>query len=162
MDPVDLEPVVASIVASMHTTITQAGATVNVGNLPDVRGDRNAIGQVFANLLGNAVKNLSPERPGVIEISATSDDPPVLAVKDNGIGIAEEYRHKIFKVFQQVHPERGRGEGMGLAIVRRIIERHGGRIWFESTPELGTTFFFTLSPAHTGGSRRNAAPGTAA
>jgi signal transduction histidine kinase len=71
----------------------------------------------------------------------------VFSIADNGIGIPDEYRKKIFQVFQHVHPSRGKGEGMGLAIVRRIIERHGGRIWFESAPNVGTTFFFTLAAA---------------
>jgi PAS domain S-box-containing protein len=146
MDPVDVRPLVADILASMHATVAASGATVDIGTLPMVRGDRNAIGQIFANILGNALKSLSPTRPGVIRIEAASDDPPVFAVRDNGIGIPEEYRKKMFQVFQHVHAAKGEGEGMGLAIVRRIVERHGGRIWFESTPDVGTTFFFTLAP----------------
>jgi signal transduction histidine kinase len=146
MDPVDVRTLVADILASMHATVTESGATVDVGPLPMVRGDRNAIGQIFANILGNALKSLSPTRPGVMRIEASSDDPPVFAIRDNGIGIPEEYRKKMFQVFQHVHPAKGQGEGMGLAIVQRIVERHGGRIWFESTPDVGTTFFFTLAP----------------
>jgi PAS domain S-box-containing protein len=145
-DPVDVRAVVQDILASMHTTITQAGATIELGHLPTVRGDRNAIGQIFANIVGNALKSLSPDRPGVVRIEASADDPPVFAIRDNGIGIPEEYRKKIFHAFQHVHSRRDRGEGMGLAIVRRIVERHGGRIWFESTHDVGTTFFFTLPP----------------
>jgi signal transduction histidine kinase len=79
----------------------------------------------------------------VIEISASADDPPVFAVRDNGGGIPVEYQPRIFHVFQHVHTSGPRGEGMGLAIVRRIIERHDGRIWFESRLGTGTTFFFT-------------------
>ena len=144
-EPVDVNAVVADIVSAMNSSVTAAGATVTVGPLPTVLGDRNAIGQVFANLLGNALKALDRGRQGVIEIAATQDQPPVFSVRDNGIGIAEEYRPKIFQVFQHVHGVPGRGEGMGLAIVRRIVERHGGRIWFQSTPGVGTTFFFTLA-----------------
>jgi signal transduction histidine kinase len=92
------------------------------------------------------LKSFDPQRPGVIDVSASSDDPPVFAVTDNGIGIAEDYRGKIFRVFQHVHAAQGRGEGMGLAIVRRIVERQNGRIWFESTPDVGTTFYFTVAP----------------
>jgi PAS domain S-box-containing protein len=144
--PVDVRSVVSDILASMHPAIAQANATVDVGPLPTVSGDRNAIGQIFANIVGNALKSLSPHRPGVIRIEASADDPPVFAIRDNGIGIPENYRKKIFQVFQHVHPGKG-GEGMGLAIVRRIVERHGGRIWFESVHDVGTTFFFTLAPA---------------
>ena len=114
--------------------------------LPVVSGDRNAIGQVFANLIGNALKSFDDDRAGVLEISASDANPPVFAVRDNGVGIPAEYQPKIFHVFQHVHRSRNRGEGMGLAIVRRIIERHGGRIWFDSHPGIGTTFFFTFAP----------------
>lgn len=146
-EPVDVAAVVADILSSMHTTINASGARIEVRPLPMVRGDRNAIGQVFANIVGNAVKSFDPARPGAIEISATDDVLPVFAVRDNGIGIPAEYRSKMFQVFQHVHGANLRGEGMGLAIVRRIVERHGGRIWFESTAGRGTTFYFTLAPA---------------
>jgi PAS domain S-box-containing protein len=143
--PVPTTAVVAEILAAMHTSVTGAGARITVGPLPVVRGDRNAIGQVFANLIGNSLKSFSPDRPGTIDISASADAPPVFAVADNGVGIPLAYQPKIFQVFQHVHPAAAaRGEGMGLAIVRRIVERHGGRIWFESRPDRGTTFFFTF------------------
>ena len=145
LEPVALRPIVSDILASMHTTIVGVNATIEVGELPQVVGDRNAIGQIFANIVGNALKSLSPGRPGVIRIIASHDDPPVISISDNGIGIPEQYRKKIFRVFQHVHPAKG-GEGMGLAIVQRIVERHGGRIWFESRRGEGTTFFFTLAP----------------
>jgi PAS domain S-box-containing protein len=145
-EPVPTDAVVADILASLHSTIVETGARINVHSLPVVRGDRHAIGQIFANLIGNALKSLDPQRPGVIDISASADAPPVFAVADNGIGIPAAYRSKIFRVFQHVHPAKGDGEGMGLAIVRRIVERHGGRIWFDSAAGLGTTFFFTLAP----------------
>ena len=145
MAAVDVNGVVADILASLHPTVVKTGATIRVNQLPTIRGDGNAIGQIFANVVGNALKSLHERRPGVIEISASADDPPVFAIKDNGVGIPEEYRSKVFQVFQHVQPARNRGEGMGLAIVRRIVERHGGRIWFESTPGEGTTFFFTLA-----------------
>ena len=143
--PVDVESVIRDMVNSMHSTIAGVGATVDVGPLPTVIGDRNAIGQIFANVIGNALKNLDASRPGRISISASSDTPPVFAIRDNGIGIPPEYHAKIFQVFQHVHKVHNAGEGMGLAIVRRIVEKHGGRIWFESAPGVGTTFYFTLA-----------------
>lgn len=146
VEPVDTNTVIGEILASLHSTVVQSGATVMVAPLPEVRGDRNAIAQVFANIIGNALKNLDPHRPGRIEVAASADEPPVFAISDNGIGIPEEYQRKIFRVFQHVHDSRTRGEGMGLAIVRRIVERHGGRIWFESKAGAGSTFFFTLGP----------------
>jgi PAS domain S-box-containing protein len=143
---VDTNAVVAEIVASLHSTVVQSGASVTVTGLPTVRGDRSAIAQIFANIVGNSLKSLDERRPGRVEISASADPVPVFAIADNGIGIPEEYQRKIFRVFQHVHDSRTRGEGMGLAIVRRIVERHGGRIWFESKAGAGTTFFFTLGP----------------
>jgi PAS domain S-box-containing protein len=142
--PVDVNRAVQDLLSAMHTTIAASGARIDVQPLPPISGDRNAIAQVFANILGNALKSLDDGRPGVIEISATDEEPPVFAIRDNGIGIPNEYRSKIFQVFQHVHTTQNRGEGMGLAIVRRIVERHGGRIWFESEPGRGTTFYFTL------------------
>jgi PAS domain S-box-containing protein len=143
---VDTDAVVAEILASLHSTVVQSGAAVTVTDLPAVRGDRNAIAQIFANVVGNALKNLDEQRPGRVEISASADQVPVFAITDNGVGIPEEYQRKVFRVFQHVHDSKKRGEGMGLAIVRRIVERHGGRIWFESKAGLGTTFYFTLGP----------------
>ena len=145
--PVDMSAVVKDIVSAMHSTITASGARLEIGELPVVQADRNAIGQVFANLIGNAAKSLDERRPGVIEIFANQEDPPVFAVRDNGVGIPAEYQPKLFQIFQQVHKGRNRGEGMGLAIVRRIIERHGGRIWLQSVAGVGTTFFFSLGQA---------------
>lgn len=143
-EDVDVNVVVSEILAAMHTSVLSSGGQVIVRPLPDVKGDRNAIGQIFANVVGNALKSFDQSREGCIEIFATGDTPPVFAVRDNGIGIPLEYQSRLFQVFQQVHSSQLRGEGMGLAIVRRIIERHGGRIWFESSPGEGTTFFFTL------------------
>jgi PAS domain S-box-containing protein len=147
--PVDVNGVVQDILNSMHTTIVAAGARIERQPLPTVSGDRNAIGQIFANIIGNALKSFDVERPGVIEIGADDSDPPVFSIHDNGVGIPVDSRSKIFQVFQHVHRPHTRGEGMGLAIVRRIVERHGGRIWFESEEGRGTTFFFTLSPGPT-------------
>ncbi|HXW04295.1 MAG TPA: ATP-binding protein [Vicinamibacterales bacterium] len=148
--PVDTGALVTDILAAMHTSVAAAGARIVLAPLPIVAGDRNAIGQVFANLIGNALKSFEEGRPGVIEISATTGEPPVFSVRDNGVGIPIEYQSKVFQVFQQVHKSTTRGEGMGLAIVKRIVERHGGRIWFESRPGSGTTFYFTVAPSAQG------------
>jgi signal transduction histidine kinase len=128
----------------MHSEVLAAEVAVTVDPLPHVRGDRNAIGQIFANVVGNALKSFNGRADRRIHITASTDPVPVFSIRDNGLGIPAEYHSKLFQMFQQVHSHRVRGEGMGLAIVRRIVERHGGRIWFESTPDVGTTFFFTL------------------
>ncbi|HEU4601286.1 MAG TPA: PAS domain S-box protein [Steroidobacteraceae bacterium] len=145
-EPIDLNKLLNDILASLHSQIVQSGGQVKVHPLPVLSGDRNAVGQIFANIVGNALKSFARERPGVIDISATDDEVPVISIRDNGVGIPADYHNKIFRVFQHVHSARNRGEGMGLAIVRRIVDRHGGRIWFESNPDTGTTFYFTLGP----------------
>ena len=147
LTPVDTNALVGEILASMHSTVSGSGARVEVGPLPIVTGDRNAIGQVFANIIGNALKSFDASRPGVVQISATGGQTPIFAIRDNGVGIPPEYQPKIFQVFQHVHANELRGEGMGLAIVRRIIERHGGAVWFESLPGSGTTFYFQVGSA---------------
>jgi PAS domain S-box-containing protein len=145
---VNVNAVVEDILSAMHSTISDSGAVVDVKPLPAVLGDRNAIGQIFANIIGNAIKAFDAKRPGRIEISASNDEPPVFCIADNGVGIPVEYQRKVFQPFQQVHSApRAGGEGIGLSIVQRIVERHGGRIWFESIPGDGTKFFFTLAPA---------------
>jgi PAS domain S-box-containing protein len=150
-EDVDVNLVVSEILAAMHTTVLDSGGQVIVRPLPHVKGDRNAIGQIFANIVGNALKSFDGSREGLIEIYASGDSPPVFVVKDNGIGIPLEYQSRLFQVFQHVHKSQLRGEGMGLAIVRRIVERHGGRIWFESSPGVGTSFFFTLEGSEQSG-----------
>jgi PAS domain S-box-containing protein len=140
---VNMNALVADILSAMHSQIIAANAKITVKPLPTVKGDRNAIGQIIANVVGNALKSFEGDNR-IIEISASGDNPPVFSIRDNGVGIPLEYQSKLFQAFQHVHNSRTRGEGIGLAIVRRIVERHGGRIWFESAPGVGTTFFFTL------------------
>lgn len=158
IEPVDVNVLVTDILSAMHSTIGASGACVEIRPLPVIMADRNALGQVFANIVGNALKSFDPKRPGVIEISANQENPPVFAIRDNGVGIPREFQPKIFQVFQQVHQAPSRGEGMGLAIVRRIIERHGGRVWFESAADVGTTFFFVVGRTVSAASNGEASP----
>jgi signal transduction histidine kinase len=156
---VQLGPVVARVVAALRGTIDRRQATVKVGDLPPAWGDPTAIEQVFANLIGNAINYLDKDRPGKIEVVAVDPlevgGPPdgiargsvVYAVRDNGMGISESYKSKVFAVFQRLHGDVAKGEGVGLALVRRMVERHGGRVWFESKPGQGTTFFVALPSA---------------
>ena len=152
--PVDLSATVGKIVAALHDTITAKRAQVAVGELPPAWGDPTALEQVFANLIGNAVQYLDPARPGRIEIEASDTDgaglPPglrVYRVRDNGLGIPEAYHNRMFTAFSRFHAGAAQGEGIGLALVRRMVERHGGRIWLESSPGVGTTFFVALPAA---------------
>lgn len=142
METIDTAALVASTVDAYRQTIGSAAAVVTIGDLPVARGDVTAIGQVFSNLLGNALKYLQPGRPGEIAIGgATEENFSRYWVRDNGAGIPNSARPKLFQVF---HPELASGDGIGLAAIKRIVERHGGRIWAESTYGQGSTFQFTL------------------
>jgi signal transduction histidine kinase/CHASE3 domain sensor protein len=145
----DLDRIVHRIVDAMQATLTAARAEVTFGGLPTVAGDALAIEQLFANLIGNAVAYARPGVPARVEL-ATEDDLAreprftVVRVSDNGLGIPEAHLDQVFKPLQRVHPGVGRGEGMGLAIVRRIVERHDGRVWVRSQVGTGTTFYVEL------------------
>ncbi|HWC88938.1 MAG TPA: response regulator [Pirellulales bacterium] len=152
--PVDVQPLVTRVIDSFSVTIAERGATIQVGDLPVVWGDPTAIERVIANLIGNALNYLDPSRPGLIEIGSmlslaedASDgraSQRTISIGDNGLGIPDAYRDKIFKIFQRLHPEIAGGEGIGLAIVLRAVGRHGGKVWFESREGQGTTFFVSL------------------
>jgi PAS domain S-box-containing protein len=157
---VDIADMTARVIASLRGTIDERGATVTAGPLPPARGDATALEQVFANLIGNALKYLDPRRPGVIEVGAARPGPDGLQtyyVRDNGLGIPEAYHAKVFQAFQRAHPEVAAGEGMGLAIVRRIVERHNGKVWVESRPGEGSTFYVALPTARGDGPVANGA-----
>ncbi len=155
---VDLQAVVGKIVAALHDSISDKGAQVSVDALPPAHGDPTAIEQVFANLIGNAVQYLDPERPGRIEVDCIGPDDKglvVYRVRDNGLGIPEAYHQRLFTAFSRFHAGAAQGEGIGLALVRRMVERHGGRIWVESSAGAGTTFFIALPGAHDDGQTAN-------
>jgi signal transduction histidine kinase len=160
---VDLAATVGKIVDALHDTITAKGAGVVVGKLPPAWGDPTALEQVFANLIGNAVQYLDPARPGRIDVDVDGADAPglppglrVYRVRDNGLGIPESYHQRMFTAFSRFHAGVAQGEGIGLALVRRMVERHGGRIWLESAPGVGTTFFVALPAAVGDGSQVDA------
>ncbi len=153
LQSVDVENAVGRVVETLGTTIAQRGAQVNLGSMPPAWADPTALEQVFANLIGNALNYLDPAKAGLVEVGASvpnGKDGDTLAnlityyVKDNGLGVPEAYQAKLFHAFQRLHPDAAPGEGIGLALVRRVVERHGGKIWFESTEGTGSTFSFTL------------------
>jgi len=118
---------------------------VQIAQLPLCFGDANALGQVFSILIANAVKYRDPQRALRIEVGGIEEGGlSHYWVQDNGLGIPEAGKSRLFQVFQRLHPQQGAGEGMGLAIAHRIIERHGGKIWAESREGQETTFHFTL------------------
>jgi PAS domain S-box-containing protein len=149
MRPVSTEAVVRGVLDSLGPLISETGATIEVGaRLPTVMADETQLMQLLQNLIGNAIKFRSARPPRVVIDAVACDDRWQFSVQDNGIGIDLRYAERIFQMFQRLH-EKGRydGSGIGLAIAKRIVERHDGRIWLESAVGAGTTFFFTLSPA---------------
>ncbi|WP_235062921.1 sensor histidine kinase [Paramagnetospirillum caucaseum] len=146
-EPVPLDEVLDGVLANLSPTLAECGAQVGrPAPLPAIPAVRGEMAQVLQNLIGNAVKYRDPSRPLVIEVSARQEPGQwVVAVADNGIGIAPEYRERIFRIFQRLHTrERFEGTGVGLAICKRIVERHGGRIWVDSVPGEGAIFSFSL------------------
>ena len=132
-------------------------AEFSIGDLPTVRGDAALLQQVFTNLIGNAVKFSRPVALPQITIGSSSDG--TIFVKDNGVGFEMAYVDQLFSAFQRLHSKRDfEGTGIGLAIVQRIIHRHGGRIWAEGEPGQGAAFYFTLDPPLNG--ERDAIKGT--
>ncbi|KPK02638.1 MAG: hypothetical protein AMK71_01575 [Nitrospira bacterium SG8_35_4] len=144
MEPLDMDRLLADVHESFMLKIKEAGARVEVSGLPSCIGDETQINQVFSNLLGNAVKYLDPERPGIIRISGHREGSESLyCVEDNGVGIASGECDRIFNIFYRVNSAAD-GEGLGLTIVRKILERHGGRIWVESEQGRGSRFYVAL------------------
>ena len=137
----DVNQLMMGIVSSMEFQLKRKGVVLHIGDLPDCMGDDVLVTQVFSNLIDNAQKYLEPSRPGEITISGkTVDGWSVYAITDNGIGISPEHHARIFQVFHRLAPQHEKGEGLGLAIVQRIIDRHQGKIEVESLPGNGTTF----------------------
>ncbi|MGP0090267.1 MAG: sensor histidine kinase [Xanthobacteraceae bacterium] len=143
--PINSDSVVQSVLDTLKPAIDEAGATIVCDPLPIVSADTAQLAQVFQNLIGNALKFRGEHAPHIHIGAEHSDGKWVFRVKDNGIGIDKEYSDRLFQMFQRLH-ERGRyeGSGIGLAIAKKIVERHGGRIWFDSEPEDGATFYFTM------------------
>ncbi len=147
---VALDELVQETIQAMAQDTGQRNIAWNVQSLPNVRGDPAMLKQVFANLLGNAVKYTRPRDPAQIEIGRMGEEDGrlILFVRDNGVGFEMKYADKLFGVFQRMHrADQFEGTGIGLANVRRIIARHGGRIWAEAALDRGATFYFTLRAA---------------
>ncbi len=142
---IDMNALLASITQAMEFQIKENGTVVDVGDLPICFGDATQINQVFSNLLDNALKYLDPKRAGVIRVSGRIEDGhAIYAVTDNGIGIAPEHQAKVFEIFHRLDPFHGQGEGLGLTIAQRVLERQGGKIWVESRNGEGSAFFVSL------------------
>jgi PAS domain S-box-containing protein len=144
--PTDTGAALDRALVNLRLALDEAGSVVSHDPLPTVRGDPGQLEHLFLNLVGNAIKFRGAE-PSRIHISATDAGPDGwrISVRDNGIGIEADYFERIFVIFQRLHGrEQYGGTGIGLAIAKKIVERHGGRIWVDSEPGRGATFSFTL------------------
>ncbi|HKA53279.1 MAG TPA: ATP-binding protein [Candidatus Binatia bacterium] len=151
LQPTDSAAVWQQTLQTFSTQVSESQAVMTADPLPMVRSNELHLTLLFQNLLGNALKFRGPEPPHIHVWARPRGARWVFAVQDNGIGIEAQYAERIFEVFRrgpttQVYP----GTGMGLAICKKIVEQHGGRIWVESEPGQGATFFFTLPAAWSG------------
>jgi PAS domain S-box-containing protein len=143
--PTNMSSVLSAAIANLDVAIEESHAVVTHDQLPTVLGDESQLIQLLQNLLGNAIKFRSNDTPMVHVGVKETDSDWVFSVRDNGIGIDMQYAERIFAVFQRLHArEEYPGTGIGLAVVKKIVERHRGRIWVESEPAKGSTFYFTL------------------
>jgi light-regulated signal transduction histidine kinase (bacteriophytochrome) len=144
MAPVSAEGVVRSALAAIEALVRDTAATINYSPLPRISGNWEYLAALFRHLLTNAMQYRG-EAPPRVTVSAERDgDNWRFAIKDNGVGIDAQYWSSIFRPFQRLHGSHKPGAGLGLAICKRIVELHGGRIWVESTIGNGSTFVFTL------------------
>jgi chemotaxis family two-component system sensor kinase Cph1 len=147
--PLDMNAMLAGIGQTVEFQLKEAGVTLQAAPLPDCLGDAIQINQVFSNLIDNAIKYRRPNgQPGLIEVSGRSENGRcTYAVKDNGIGIAPEHQARVFEIFHRLDPSATDGEGLGLTIAQKILERQEGSIRVESKPGEGSIFFVSLPAA---------------
>ena len=144
---VDLSDVIGEVLSDLEVRILKTGGKLNIGDLPVIQADPTQMRQLFQNLIGNALKFHKPgEKPMVqVRSASNSDSGCQIIVEDNGIGFDEQYLDKIFAPFQRLHARSEyEGTGMGLAICKKIVERHGGSITAKSAPGAGSKFIVTL------------------
>ncbi|MDP4192655.1 MAG: ATP-binding protein [Bacteroidota bacterium] len=147
-ETLDSSEILENVLSRMKLSIEETGTKLIISSLPKIKGDSIQIEQLFQNLLSNSIKFRSNKEP-VIQISAEDKDNLWLfSFRDNGIGIEQKFKDRIFVIFQRLHSQQEYpGTGIGLALCKKIVERHGGNIWMESTPGEGTTFYFTIPKA---------------
>lgn len=149
VEPTALGPVVDEVIEDLKTYLGEHGVQLTLDTpLPRVVCNAARVGEVFQNLIVNAAKYNDKAEKRVEVGCDSSGAVPIFYVRDNGIGIPEQHRDTVFRIFKRLHEQSkfGGGTGAGLTIVKKIVERHGGRIWLDSTPGQGTTFYFTLTP----------------
>lgn len=145
--PVDMNGVLQSALANLQMQIEQNRATIVYDELPEIVGDSAQLTQLMQNLIGNAIKYRGVEPPEIVVKAEPANTRWRFTVHDNGAGIEQEYFNRIFSPFSRLHGREVSGVGLGLAICRSIVERHGGRIWIASSSKEGSTFVFELPAA---------------
>jgi light-regulated signal transduction histidine kinase (bacteriophytochrome) len=142
---VDCEQILDQTVKNLRSAISETGAVITHDPLPTVLADDVQLSQVFQNLIGNGIKFRGENKPQVHVSAVKNNKEWIFSVKDNGIGIESRHLDRIFMIFQRLHKRsQYGGTGIGLAIVKKVVERHNGRVWVESEFGSGTTFYFTL------------------
>jgi light-regulated signal transduction histidine kinase (bacteriophytochrome) len=141
---VDMNAAVAIALANLQQSVAECSAGITQDLLAPAHGDASQIAQVFQNLVSNAIKYCDKRSPRIHISSIEGEKHNTYSVRDNGIGIAPQYAEQIFGLFKRLHGKDVPGSGIGLAVAKRIVEMHGGRIWVESEPGDGATFHFTL------------------
>ncbi|MEO8613867.1 MAG: ATP-binding protein [Luteolibacter sp.] len=148
LDLTDSNAALDLALANLSTALSESDTVITRDRLPTVTANLTQLAQLFQNLIGNGLKFRSAQRPEIHIGAQQKNDEWVFSVRDNGIGIESQYRERIFEIFQRLHTRTEYpGTGIGLAICRRIVDRHGGRIWVDSGPGKGSTFYFTLHEA---------------
>jgi len=145
LTPTDCEMLLEQTLSNLKASIDDSGAVVTHDPLPTVMADDSQLAQVFQNLIGNAIKFKGEEPPRIHIAAEQKEDEWLFSVADNGIGIEHEFFDRIFVIFQRLHGrDEYTGTGIGLAVCKKIVDRHGGRMRVESEPGQGATFYFTI------------------
>jgi light-regulated signal transduction histidine kinase (bacteriophytochrome) len=141
---VDFGHILEQTLINLKVAIEESGALITHDPLPVLVADSTQLVQLFQNLIGNAIKFRSKETPRIHISADLRENEWVFSLRDNGVGIESQYKERIFNIFQRLHGREYSGTGIGLSICKRIVERHGGRIWVESEAEKGSNFYFTI------------------
>lgn len=143
--PVDSNEIIRTVLNNLQISIKKNNAVIHYDNLPQIMGDDIQLMQLFQNLISNSMKFKSSKTPEITIQAEDEGNNWLFSVRDNGIGIDPQFRDRIFVIFQRLHErEEYPGTGIGLAVCKKIVERHGGEIWVESEPGKGSAFYFTL------------------
>jgi PAS domain S-box-containing protein len=145
---INMNELVSGVVKNVEYRLKSVDAEIRVGDLIDCIGDKSQVDQVFSNLIDNALKYLDSDRQGLIQVCNREESGNVIyVIEDNGIGVEASHQEKIFEMFHRLDPYAGKGEGLGLTIVRRLLDRNNGIIWVESEVGIGSSFFVSLPKA---------------